>query len=85
MALAVSDRLTPLLDAAARLPPATIATGRNRIFLCYLCLRLATAVRAAVSWGTLSPMPKHAIVEGVVIVIRAPAGDSDQPHSRVLQ
>lgn len=38
--LAVSDRLTPLPDAAARLPTETIATGRDRILLCYLCLQL---------------------------------------------
>lgn len=74
-ALTVSDRLTPLLDAAARLPAETIATGRNRIFLCDLCLQLpcvVTAARAAVSRGKHCPFPKkHAIVKGVVIVIRA--------------
>lgn len=70
----MSDRLTPHVDAAARLPTETIATGRNRIFLCYLCLQLpclATAARAAVSRGKHCPLPKHAIVKGVVIVIRA--------------
>lgn len=73
----MSDRLTLLVDAAAvaaRLPTETIATGRNRIFLCYLCLQLpcvATTARAAVSWGKHRPLPKHAIVKGVVIVFRA--------------
>lgn len=44
MALAASDGLTRLVDAAARLLTETIATGRNKIFLCYLCLpRLAGA------------------------------------------
>lgn len=68
----MSDRLTPLLDAAARLLTETIATGRNRIWLCYSCLQLArraTAARAAVSKGKHRPLPKHAIVKGVVIVI----------------
>lgn len=68
------DRLTPLLDAAARLPPETIATGRNRILLCYLCLQLpcvATAARAAVNWGKTLSFAKQAIVKGDVIVIRA--------------
>lgn len=69
----MSDRLTPLLDAAARLPTETIATGRKRILLCYLCLHLpclVIAARAAVSRGKHCPLPKHAIVKGVVIVIR---------------
>lgn len=69
------DRLTPLVDAAAaRLPTETIATGRNRIFLCYLCLQLpclVTAARAAVSRGKTLSFAKHAIVKRVVIVIRA--------------
>lgn len=70
----MSDRLTSLLDDPARLPTETIATGRNRIFLCYLCLQLpclTTAARVAVSRGKHCPLPKHAIVKSVVIVIRA--------------
>lgn len=70
MALAVSDRLTTL-DAAARLPAETIATGRNKIFLCYLCLYLPCLANAAVSRGELRALPKHATFKGVVIAIRA--------------
>lgn len=68
----LSDRLTPLVDAAARLPTETIATGRNRNFLCYLCLQLpclAMTARAAVSQGKHCPLPKHAIVKGVVVIV----------------
>ena len=40
MASPGSDRLTSLVDAAARLPAETIATGRYNILLC-LCLPTA--------------------------------------------
>lgn len=68
------DRLTPLLDTSARLLTETIATGRNRILLCYLCLQLsclAASAKVAVSMGKHCPLPKHTIVKGVVIVIKA--------------
>lgn len=67
----VSDRLTTLLDATAtKLPTETIATGRNRISF-VICLQLpclSTAARATVNRWKHGPLPKHAVVRGVVVI-----------------
>lgn len=68
----MSVMLTSLLDAAPRLSTETIATGRNRIFLCYMCLQLprqATTAGAAVKRGKHCPLPKHAIVKVLLLLL----------------